>query len=203
MERRHVKSGGIPQMTTTILPTNETTAKLDMIEYVREGVCDENGCSNEASSFDTDRIMFLCQQHASRQEIERLRAQLAAQTEVKEAPETIEYTPYTMPLPDGLHPDYTVEVMAAGETGLGYVKCLDTYTIAHLPTQDLLIFDWFVESEELARQWIEQLVALADWTGTTPKFRDAECLKDMIAFACVGMLTEGNLSVSCISSTVA
>ncbi|SRR6266487_3619844 len=188
--------------TTTIIPTNETTAKFDVTEYVRTAICDEDGCSHEASSFDTDRVMFLCPVHASRQEIERLRAQLAALTQIKEAPETIEYTPCTIPFPDDLAPGYTISVMAAGDTGLGYVKCLDTYTIAHIPTQDLLIFDWFVESEELARKWIDGLVALADWTGTIPKFRDAECLKDMIAFACIGMLTEGDLGVSRICSTV-
>jgi hypothetical protein len=198
----YTRKSKLLMQTTTIVPTLNEAAKLDVTDAIHNTICDEDSCLHEASSFESDRVIFVCREHESRQEIERLRTQLAALTEVKKASGTIECTPCTVPFPDGLAPGYTIEVMAAGNTGLGYVKCLNTYTIAHIPTQDLLIFNWFAESEELARKWIDELVALADWTDTIPKFREADCLKGMIAFACIGILTEGDLSVRRISSPV-
>lgn len=164
-----------------------TTINVGVTDSIHEAVCDMTGCSNEAANFLSEQAMFVCTKHVIQE---------------KEASKTIEYIPCTMPFPDEFEPSYSLEVIAAGDTGLGYVKCLDTYTIVHIPTQDVLILDWFVEREDLAKKWIEELVALADWTGVVPTFHDAGCLKEMIEYACIGMLTEGNLNVGQVSSTV-
>jgi hypothetical protein len=115
---------------------------------------------------------------------------------------TIDYVPCTLPFADDLFAGYPVAATEAVQTGLAYVHCVDAYTIVHLPTQRVLVLDWFVRSEQLARQWIETLVALADWKESVPRIYDADCLQELIQFACIGLLTEGQLGISCISSTV-
>src|SRR5438045_573206 len=72
----------------------------------------------------------------------------------------IDYVPCTLPFVDDLFAGYPVAATEAVQTGLAYVHCVDAYTIVHLPTQRVLVLDWFVRSEQLARKWIEELVAL-------------------------------------------
>lgn len=50
------------QTITTIVAGNATPA-LSPIPHTRLALCEETGCTREATSFDTDRLMFVCAEH--------------------------------------------------------------------------------------------------------------------------------------------
>lgn len=87
-----------------------------------------------------------------------------------------------------------VLAQVADQTGLAYHKTVDDegYTITHLASGREICGDWYAETEDVVKLWLDRLLLLADWTPSLPQPHRTK-LGTLLKFAIIGALADAEM----------